>query len=852
MQSQTESKIPQQSRHHGVVRLAHGDVFGTDADVVVVPCSTSGTLSPYAAEAVQRVRAPELTTTLEWGDITVLPLPDEQVKAQEIVYAASVRGNEGSHDIIHRIGTRLGSLTGEPSRMTINAPLLGTGAGQLDFDIALEALASGFLSTAARGSCLRVFVLSLSLYQRLAAKYPDYTDAPGALLDPTARFSEDSLRVIERATREARWVGYPFVGTTHLALALLQDQSPCIRAAVGTIDLDHARDVAATIDKAKKPGSAPDRERPSGQLPRSANTRKVLDELAPAIAGELGSETVDPAHLLIALIRAPQSALSHPLFASMRIDAKALEQQLFGSLATADVRESVRWRPDNPTINDLLGRSLLAEILAQRLQRLSVDPEHSGQSFVIHLDGRWGSGKSTLLRLLSTRLDRSAWLVVEFDAWRQSHAGPAWWALLTALRRAVVGRTHWWARWTFRLRETTERVRRNVALHSLTFLIFLVLAIALFRAACTGPATDGALKTLCTLLGAAGSIGLVWGGCRVMARLLFWDSATGAGIFEKSQPRPMDQVAAHFAWLTSRSRRNVLFLVDDLDRCEPAYVVELLDAVTTVIRRTSPATSSDRRPAVFFLVSADGRWIRSSYEERFASLRESVRDIGRPLGYLFLDKIFQLTVPVPEMSRTRQANYLTYLLGTTDPVAATRLPGSPNAPDRRSTEADSLAATRASLARARNEEEAVSIFGSVDHSAQVALARDVVDRLEDLSPLSATEHFLSRYTDLMEPNPRALKRAIMAYDLTRRIRRLEGRATSRETLALWTILRLRWPEVAEHLAHHPDDVVHLGDETTEDPPAALKDLRTDPDLRAVVRSELGGPLDAAAIRDCVS
>jgi len=105
------------------------------------------------------------------------------------------------------------------------------------------------------------------------------------------------------------------------------------------------------------------------------------------------------------------------------------------------LREQVEWVSDSPALRDLLRRQPLARALATRLRRLHEDEPHT--SFLVHIDGPWGAGKSTLLNFLRADLEED-WLIVGFDAWRQSSIGPAWWTLLAALRHDLARSLPWW------------------------------------------------------------------------------------------------------------------------------------------------------------------------------------------------------------------------------------------------------------------------------------------------------------------------------------------------------------------------------------------------------------------------
>lgn len=69
-----------------------------------------------------------------------------------------------------------------------------------------------------------------------------------------------------------------------------------------------------------------------------------------------------------------------------------------------------------------------------------------------------------------------------------------------------------------------------------------------------------------------------------------------------------------------------------------------------------------------------------------------------------------------------------------------------------------------------------------------------------------TEHALRKFAPLLSPNPRSTKLFLNTYTMLRAVRTLEGITVESDTLALWTILRVRWPAVADYLQHDPDAV----------------------------------------------
>jgi hypothetical protein len=433
---------------------------------------------------------------------------------------------------------------------------------------------------------------------------------------------------------------------------------------------------------------------------------------------------------------------------------------------------------------DLLQRRPLARSLATRLRRLRED--EPGRSFLIHLDGRWGSGKSTLLDLLRKDL-ADEWLVVEFDAWRQMRVGTPWWALLASLRHALKRDLSPLAATRLRVAETWQRVRRGGALYVLAIAVLLALmvGVALLLGAGVDLGTAGTVAK--SIAAVAAGIGVLYAAMSAVGRFLLWDSATGARVFEQSHRDPMESVADHFAWLIARAGRPVVFFVDDLDRCANAYVVDLLDSIQTLIR-DAPGRIDDRAHpdrACYVVVAADGRWIRTSYELAHADVSAAVEEPGKPLGYQFLDKIFQLTVPVPSISPQRQQVYLQALL---------RIKQDEGRRDGLATQIQSVVRR---VEDSTSETEALEAFDEAPAEVRAAVAGSVVSKLAEPQIQEATQHHLERFAGLLEANPRAMKLVLNAYGIARALQVMEDNVVPGDALALWTILRVRWPALAD-------------------------------------------------------
>ena len=94
--------------------------------------------------------------------------------------------------------------------------------------------------------------------------------------------------------------------------------------------------------------------------------------------------------------------------------------------------------------------------------------------------------------------------------------------------------------------------------------------------------------------------------------------------------------------------RPVAIFIDDLDRCDAEYVIELLQAIQTVYADVP----------VLYVVAADRDWIVSAYDQTYDGFKSDIDRPGQPLGYLFVKKIFQLSVNVPDLDSDYGKSFL--------------------------------------------------------------------------------------------------------------------------------------------------------------------------------------------------
>lgn len=154
-----------------LVKLKLGNLFDEPADLIVLPCSTVGTVTNFVANHLRQYDIPHPRAGMRLGDIDVQPFKGAENVAQFAAFAVSVKEMSSTETAIAKIGESLGKVTCDNDAVRrISAPLLGAGAGGLRSEDVVEALSRGFKSKAAEDAVLTVFVLHQDVIDRLRGK----------------------------------------------------------------------------------------------------------------------------------------------------------------------------------------------------------------------------------------------------------------------------------------------------------------------------------------------------------------------------------------------------------------------------------------------------------------------------------------------------------------------------------------------------------------------------------------------------------------------------------------------------------------------------------------------------------
>jgi hypothetical protein len=585
----------------------------------------------------------------------------------------------------------------------------------------------------------------------------------------------------------------------------------------------------------------------------------------------MGAAEVGTEHILIALTKASRGLIGAVL-RTVECSPQEIREALFEILdAKTEEVEAVPTHQDRPATTDRLGRWRLAAVIAERIRRahdedtetpvetrserrakIRRDREAAAKTggFLVHIHAPWGAGKSSLLNLLAADLrnrgskreaarpNLSQWIVADFSAWKHQRLVPPWWWLLASMRKSCakelwqIDRRRWLVFWIRNIAWQLWNAREILlTLFALGLAVFVAWRLNWFGFG------DKSLTTVQTIIATSISaitlaitlIGLTRGATRALAV----GSAEGAARFLRRAHDPLAVYRHRFHNIVKASDRPIAVFIDDLDRCKAKYIVELLEGIQTLFL-DEPVT---------YVIAADRAWLCQSFASNYADFETTTEDLGRPLGFHFLEKTFQISLRIPPMSSDVRDSYWDELMRglPTDGVEdGSRANGS-------ITDAFSTSNTQAEV-----EEGVRRLIGSrhpLDRDEVLAAA---VRRLNTPRIEGQTKSHLRRFSPLVETNPRSMKRVMNAYGVERDRLLRDGyllTPTERQQLALLTIAQLRWPELADHLERHPEEVDHCVGLSRPDDGHRFAQLFDDPQLRRVFSGEgVGAALDSGVFR----
>ncbi|MER7131867.1 KAP family P-loop NTPase fold protein [Streptosporangium saharense] len=212
----------------------------------------------------------------------------------------------------------------------------------------------------------------------------------------------------------------------------------------------------------------------------------------------------------------------------------------------------------------------------------------------------------------------------------------------------------------------------------------LVMTCALLAASALLPAAGELIRLVAAAVGTVGSAGVLGAGAVRLARF-FGESADNAFAELVRSPDVLARDAAdgllpemgyrsrtgflhlvqtdmrHVLDLVATEERPLVVFVDDLDRCSPGTVAQVIEAVNLFL--------AGEFPNCVFVLAMEPEAVVAHVEAAYRDLTETRPAHGAGLGWRFLEKIVQLPLSVPLLDDAdRLPAFVRALLGVPDPV----------------------------------------------------------------------------------------------------------------------------------------------------------------------------------------
>lgn len=231
---------------------------------------------------------------------------------------------------------------------------------------------------------------------------------------------------------------------------------------------------------------------------------------------------------------------------------------------------------------------------------------------------------------------------------------------------------------------------------------------------------------------------------------------------------------------TAGIERIVLY-IDDLDRCPPKVVIQVLEAIHLLLAL----------PVFAVVVGVDARWLTSAINQHYASLL----DTSECFATNYVEKIFQIPFKLSTMDSDGFAQLVTELTASTQPSPAGDLPDQfTELPDTPTTPTQVQPTPRTETQAAEPQTLAVSSPEQVPildmRPPQLAITAPERDFLITLAPLVRT--------------PRSAKRLVNLYQLIRARQRGQDLTDFLDSAAYRPVLVLLAAQVG-----HPDEAPRL-------------------------------------------
>jgi GTPase SAR1 family protein len=297
---------------------------------------------------------------------------------------------------------------------------------------------------------------------------------------------------------------------------------------------------------------------------------------------------------------------------------------------------------DIPAENDILDYHAYRDALVSIIDGLD-----SRAPLTVSVFGEWGSGKTTLLQMVREELKNRDVPTIWVNVWQFGNEEDVWSAFLQSILLKVKQETPWVKRLLFSFGLLRRQIKWNEVGKRVPEFLFrvLIVIVPLFISLTFRAKADQSVSSTVTV--GAGTILSA-----VLGWLLVFQPYVNAvrsrvkvdlkGLVRSSKLRErislLDQFKTDFedmiVSLVGREGRLVIF-VDDLDRCQPDRIVQVLDAIKLFLDT----------PRCVYLIGLDRDIVEQAIKVKFKDYRQPETEARE-----YLEKIIGLPFDLPPLS----------------------------------------------------------------------------------------------------------------------------------------------------------------------------------------------------------
>ncbi|MDB2439454.1 KAP family NTPase [Hellea sp.] len=386
---------------------------------------------------------------------------------------------------------------------------------------------------------------------------------------------------------------------------------------------------------------------------------------------------------------------------------------------------------------------------------------------------------------------RKPWIITTYNAWQSQHVDPPWWSFYQTIlhscsdalkaegvpivRQEADGTYHtvgenglkklgrWLRLWSIEVswRFWTPRVKNSAWVFALVVLVsFILEKFGAVNFSSLGDVFNNneekstnlfeVLSTsLVALLGGASSL---WALFSAFTQSLVPGTPGSAKNYSLGSSDPLQRFRVHFAKQMQRVGRPVLVIIDDIDRCEPKFVVETIRGLQTIF----PS------PKVTYLLLGDRNWICQAFEHVHGDMADM--DVGgeHTFGGRFVEKAIQLSYILPGIGSHKEDYVRELLTGrkqdTSSSVSDEEILSIRENINALDTPEHTLAAKQSAVAgiKTQSKEKERALRRAANSEAVLSLAGNKSNVEQTIG------HRLEPIADLLPSNPRHIKRIVNA------------------------------------------------------------------------------------------